>query len=93
MITVFGRSNSSSVQLVMWAINELGLVHERLDFGHGHASTKTASYLKMNPMGRVSVIVDGPVCMFESAAILRYLGAAYGDEDFWPRVPGARRTS
>ncbi|MGE0715515.1 MAG: glutathione S-transferase family protein [Alphaproteobacteria bacterium] len=90
MITVFGRANSSSVQLVMWTINELGREHERLDFGHGHASTKTASYLAMNPMGRVPVLVDGPVRMFESAAILRYLAASYGDDDFWPRDPARR---
>ena len=90
MIRVFGRRNSSSVQLVMWAINELGLEHERLDYGHGHASTRTDSYLKMNPMGRVPVIVDGEVCIFESAAILRYLGAAYGTDDFWPADPARR---
>lgn len=90
MITILGRTNSSSVQLVMWAIGELGLAHERLDFGHGHASTKTESYLAMNPMGRVPVLVDGPVTMFESAAILRYLGATYGDDDFWPRDPARR---
>ncbi|WP_028955125.1 glutathione S-transferase family protein [Sulfitobacter sp. 20_GPM-1509m] len=90
MIKVFGRRNSSSVQLVMWAINELGLEHERLDYGHGHASTRTDHYLKMNPMGRVPVIVDGEVCIFESAAILRYLGAMYGSDAFWPADPARR---
>jgi glutathione S-transferase len=69
----------------MWAVNELGLAHERLDYGHGHAATDTRDFLAMNPMGRVPVLVDGPVCMFESAAILRHLGAAYGGETFWPR--------
>lgn len=74
----------------MWAINELGVEHERLDFGHGHESTQTSTYLKMNPMGLVPVLVDGPVCMFESAAILRYLAAKYGDEEFWPSDPARR---
>lgn len=87
MITIFGRRNSSSVQLVMWAVGELKIEHERLDFGHGHASTKTPEYLKMNPMGRVPVLVDGSVQIFESAAILRYLAARYGTEDFWPSDP------
>lgn len=90
MIKIYGRRNSSSVQLVMWAVHELGLDHERLDFGHGHASTQSDEYLKMNPMGRVPVLVDGPVCMFESAAILRYLGATYGSDDFWPADPARR---
>jgi glutathione S-transferase len=74
MITIYGRQNSSSVQLVMSAINELGLAHQRLDYGHGHASTRTVDYLAMNPMGRIPVMVDSSVQMFESAAILRYLG-------------------
>jgi glutathione S-transferase len=84
MIILYGRRNSSSVQLVMWALNELGIEHQRLDYGHGHKSTGTADYLAMNPMGRVPVMMDGTVCMFESAAILRYLGARYGNEEFWP---------
>jgi glutathione S-transferase len=92
MIVVLGRRNSSSVQLVMWAINELGLEHQRQDFGHGHASTRTSTFLKMNPMGRVPVIVDRDTTLFESAAILRYLGAAYGDDEFWPQDP-IRRAS
>ena len=90
MITIYGRKTSSSVQLVMWAVNELHLAHERLDYGHGYAATNTDDYLAMNPMGRVPVLVDGPVCMFESAAILRYLGAAYGSEAFWPREAAVR---
>ncbi len=90
MITVYGRSNSSSVQLVMWALNELGVEHERLEYGHGQASTQTDEYLSMNPMGRVPVIKDGSLVMFESAAILRYLGAKYADEKFWPSDPARR---
>ena len=83
-VTIYGRRNSSSVQLVMWAVNELGLPHERLDYGHGHTSTHTNEYLLKSPMGQVPVLEDGQVCLFESAAILRYLGAKYGDEIFWP---------
>lgn len=90
MITVYGRRNSSSVQLVMWAINELSLPYERLDYGHGHAATIIPEYLAMNPMGRVPVITDGDVCIFESAAILRYLAAKYGDNEFWPNDPSER---
>ena len=90
MITIYGRSNSSSVQLVMWAIHELGLEHERLDYGHGHTSTQSEAYLAMNPMGRVPVLVDGDLCLFESAAILRYLASRYGDDRFFPVDPAQR---
>lgn len=90
MLTIYGRRNSSNVQLVMWAVHELGLQHERLDYGFGHASPRTEAFLAMNPMGRIPVLRDGDVTMFESAAILRYLGARYGDDGFWPSDPARR---
>ncbi|MCR8725830.1 glutathione S-transferase family protein [Frigidibacter sp. ROC022] len=90
MLTIYGRANSSNVQLVMWAVAELGLTWQRLDYGHGHASTRTPEFLAMNPMGQVPVLKDGQAAIFESAAILRYLGAAYGDDDFWPADPLVR---
>lgn len=90
MLTVYGRRTSANVQLVMWAIEEIGIEHERLDYGHGFAATNTPEYLAKNPMARVPVLEDGSVCMFESAAILRYLGAEYGNEIFWPPEPGQR---
>lgn len=90
MITVHGRATSSNVQIVMWAVGELGLPHRRLDVGGVHGGTQTAEFLAMNPNGLVPVIEDGGLTMFESAAILRYLGARYGDEKFWPRDAAER---
>jgi glutathione S-transferase len=85
MITVFGRATSSNVQMVMWAVAELGLEHKRLDYGHIHGGTDSAEFLAMNPRGRVPVLKDGDLVIWESAAILRYLAAAYGQGgSFWP---------
>ncbi len=90
MLTVLGRASSSNVQIVMWAVGELGLAHERRDVGWHYGGNDTAEFRAMNPMGRVPVLIDGDVVMFESAAILRYLAARYGDEAFWPRDPATR---
>jgi glutathione S-transferase len=90
MITIHGRTTSSNVQLVMWTIEELGLPHERLDVGGAFGGTKTPDYLAMNPNALVPVLQDGELTLFESAAILRYLGARYGSEPFWPEDPGKR---
>jgi len=84
MITVYGRATSSNVQIVMWTLAELGLAHERLDYGDVHGGTDTPDYRAMNPMGLVPALRDGDVVMFESAAILRYLCARYGAAPFWP---------
>jgi len=90
MIIVHGRATSANVQIVMWAIAELGLEHRRLDVGGAYGGNDTPEYLAMNPNGLVPVVQDGGVTLFESAAIVRYLGARYGDETFWPRDPGKR---
>lgn len=91
MLTVYGRATSSNVQLVMWAIGELGVAHERLDYGHVHGGTDTPEYRAMNPRGLVPVLKDGDLIVWESCAILRYLAARYGDGGaFWPADPGDR---
>lgn len=90
MITVYGRNTSVNVQAVMWTIAELGLEHERLDYGAAYGKTDTPEYLAMNPHKLVPTIKDGDTVVWESPAILRYLACKYGDEAFWPRDPGAR---
>ncbi|MEM8793236.1 MAG: glutathione S-transferase family protein [Pseudomonadota bacterium] len=83
-ITVWGRATSSNVQVVMWAIGELGLEYVRHDVGHKFGGTDTPEYLAMNPNGKVPTIKDGDLVLYESQAILRYLAAKYGDAQFWP---------
>jgi len=90
-LTIFGRATSSNVQLVMWAVAELGLPYERLDYGHDFGGLDSAEYLAMNPHGKVPVLRDGDLVLWESCAILRYMAAAYGDGGaFWPADPAAR---
>lgn len=88
MITIYGRATSSNVQLAMWTIGELGLDHERLDYGHKHGGTDTPEYRAMHPLGRVPVMREtnetGDLVMFESGAIARYLCEKYGTAPFRP---------
>lgn len=90
MITVWGRATSGNVQIVMWALAELGLECERRDVGGSFGGTDTPDYIRMNPNGLVPTIQDGDLTLWESAAIVRYLGARYGDDRFWP-ADAARR--
>ncbi len=83
MIVVHGRLTSSNVQPVLWLINELGLDYERRDVGGVFGGANTPEFLKMNPMGRIPVIQDGALTLFESQAILRYLAAEYGQGAVW----------
>ena len=92
MITVHGRNTSSNVQPVIWLLAELDLPHERLDVGGAFGGTDTPEYRAMNPMGLIPTLQDGDVTMFESQAILRYLGARHG-ELLWPADPVARSSA
>jgi glutathione S-transferase len=91
MLTIYGRATSSNVQLVMWAVAELGLEHERLDYGHTHGGLDAPEYRALNPRGLVPTLRDGDLVVWESCAILRYLAARYGDGGpFWPADPKDR---
>lgn len=93
MLKVWGRRNSLNVQKVMWLIGELGLTHEHIDAGGAFGGLDTPGFLAMNPHGRVPVIEDGGIVVWESHAILRYLAARYSDGRFWRDDPAARAQS
>ena len=85
MLRVWGRKTSSNVQAVMWSIAELGLPHERYDFGHRYGGLDTPEFLAMNPNGTIPVVRDNDgEPLWESAAILRYLANRYGRAPYWP---------
>lgn len=90
MLKIWGRNTSSNLQIVMWAVAELGLAHERIDWGGAFGGNDDPEYLKMNPNGLIPTIRDGDLVLWESGAILRYLAARYGDEGFWPSDPAKR---
>ena len=90
-ITVWGRKSSVNVQLVLWALDELGLDFDRIDAGFIYGGVDSADFCRMNPNGLVPVLVDGDGApIFESAAILRYLADCYGGHNFWPKNAVAR---
>jgi glutathione S-transferase len=78
MIKIWGRSTSSNVQKVMWAIGEIGLEHERIDIGGPFGKNREAAYLAMNPNGLVPTLEeeDG-FLLWESNSIVRYLAAKH----------------
>ena len=90
MYTVYGRATSANVQLVIWALGELALDCQRLDYGGSYGGTDTPEYAAMNPMRLVPVLQGDGMTLFESAAIMRYLAAEHGAGGLWPVGPGAR---
>ena len=91
MIKVWGRNTSSNVQKVMWAVEEIGLPHERIDIGGPFGKNREPAYLAMNPNGLVPTLEeeDG-FLLWESNAIVRYLAAKHRAHMLEPADPHAR---
>ncbi len=78
MLKVWGRTTSSNVQKVMWAIGEIGLPHERIDIGGPFGKNDQPAYLAMNPNGLVPTLEeeDG-FLLWESNSVVRYLAGKH----------------
>jgi len=90
MLKIWGRINSVNVKKVLWAAEELGLAYERVDAGMQYGVVNTPEYRKLNPNGLVPTIEDDGFVLWESHAIVRYLGAKHGAGKLWPTDLRAR---
>lgn len=88
MLTIWGRLNSHNVKKVVWLAEEMGLAYERHDVGGAFGMDD--AYLAKNPNALVPTIEDDDITLWESNAILRYLAARHGGEDWWPADPARR---
>jgi glutathione S-transferase len=78
VIKIWGRNTSSNVQKVMWAVEEIGLPHERIDIGGPFGRNREPAYLAKNPNGLVPTLEeDDGFVLWESNAIVRYLAAKH----------------
>jgi len=85
MLKVWGRLTSANVQKVMWAVEELGLAHERIDAGGAFGKLDTAEFAAINPNRLIPAIDDNGFQMWESNAIVRYLAETYGRGSLAPQ--------
>lgn len=78
MLKVLGRVTSINVRKVLWALDELGLVYEREDWGMPIRDPKVPEFLALNPNGQIPVIIDDDFVLWESNAILLHLAEQEG---------------
>src|SRR5215470_7459122 len=79
---------SPNPQKVRFALNELGLECETVPVDLLKREQKSPEFLALNPYGRVPVLVDDDLNLWESHAILAYLGEKTGK--LWPSTPVGR---
>ncbi|HEU4384713.1 MAG TPA: glutathione S-transferase family protein [Anaeromyxobacteraceae bacterium] len=65
-----------------WMLEELGIPYELVRLDPSKGETRTAEHLLRQPLGHVPALEDGPVRMFESAAICLYLAEKYPERGF-----------
>jgi len=90
MLKVWGRASSFNAQKVLWLLDELGRPYEHIPAGGRFGHLDEPAFRAMNPHGRVPVLEDDGLAIWESHAILRYLAAKYGADGFWSDDPGTR---
>jgi len=79
---------SPNPQKVRFALNELGLECETVPVDLVKREQRKPEFLALNPYGRVPVLVDGDLKLWESHAILAYLGEKTGR--LWPTTAAGR---
>jgi len=82
-VKLYHVSKSRSTR-VLWLLEELGLDYELETLPFDPGALKSPDYLAINPFGKVPVLVDGPVTMSESVAIIQYLLDRYGEDRLQP---------
>lgn len=75
---------------VRWTLQELGVDFEAITVNMIAGEHKSPEFLKINPAGKLPVLVDGNLTLTESLAIVLYLGEKYIDKGFIPKDLGQR---
>jgi glutathione S-transferase len=87
-ITLYSWPMSSGTRIA-WALEELALPYEYELLDAKKQEHRSPELLAVNPHGKVPALVDGDLKLFESGAILLYLGSRYGAaKSLWPASAG-----
>jgi glutathione S-transferase len=87
---IIGNKNYSSWSLRPWlAMTQFGIEFEeiRIPLYTPNSSTAIRQY---SPAGKVPILIDDPVTIWESLAILEYLAGKFPQQHWWPADPTAR---
>ena len=75
---------------VHWALIELGLEYRSERIQSRSGETETPAYRRLNPRGKIPVLEDGGLVLYESGAIVTYLAETHGNGRLIP-AGGAER--
>jgi glutathione S-transferase len=91
MSLIFYYAPMSTASITELILEELGTPCEKVKLDIRKGETKKPEFLKVNPNGKVPVIVHDGTVIFESSAITMYLGEVFGVEKGLYPGPGPKR--
>ncbi|MFW6296190.1 MAG: glutathione S-transferase family protein [Halothece sp.] len=77
MLKLYGGARSRA-SIIQWYLEEIGIPYEFVLLDMEAGEHRKPEFLAINPIGKVPAIVDGDFKLWESGAILLYLGEKYG---------------
>jgi glutathione S-transferase len=83
MMKLYGFGPTRSLR-ALWGLKELDADFEFVPVNVAAGEQKHSDFLRLNPAGKVPVLVDGDVVLTESAAIVLYLAEKYRDKGLIP---------
>ncbi len=86
MLKLYGFLSSGNVRRVRWALEELDASYEIVSIDPSKGEQKKPEFLALNPNGKLPVIDDEGFVLWESDAILWYLGEARGRGTILPEA-------
>lgn len=89
-ITLYDAVPSANSDRVKLVLKEKNLSYQRITLNLRKLEQKSPEFLRLNPYGKVPVLVDGEKILFESCIINEYLDECYPDPPLMPRDPYLR---
>ncbi|WP_457583654.1 glutathione S-transferase family protein [Ensifer canadensis] len=89
MMKLYGLGPTRSLR-ALWALHELDADFEFVPVNLLGGENRHPDFLRLNPAGKVPVLVDGDLVLTESAAIVFYLAEKYADKGLMPADPTER---
>ncbi|WP_457663378.1 glutathione S-transferase family protein [Sinorhizobium medicae] len=83
MMKLYGLGPTRSLR-ALWALRELDAEFEFVPVNILGGEARHPDFLRLNPAGKLPVLVDGDFILTESAAIVMYLAEKYGAKGLMP---------
>lgn len=88
---LYGYRNGRTLR-ALWALEEAGVDYEYVEIDLFKGEASTPEFLKINPAGKVPVLIDGEQTITESAAICLHIGERYPASGLLPAAGTSERT-